>query len=89
MHTILYENHVYSPQETFDMEEHNNMQRTVTLLLLDTFTTSSLHTVGNMGVMKCLGQGGLRSLSASSICNKRVFVFNVAVHISIFAAIKQ
>ena len=67
----------------------NNVQSTVTLLPLDTFTTSSLHTVGNMGVMKCLGQGGLRSLTASSIWNKIVFVFNVAVHIIIFSAIKQ
>ena len=69
--------------------EHNDVQSTVTLLPLDTFTISSLHTVGNIGAMKLLGQGGLRSLSASSIWNKRDFIFNVAVHISIFAAIKQ
>ena len=27
----------------------------------------NIFTVGNMGVMMCLGQGGLRSLSASSV----------------------
>ena len=30
----------------------------------------NIFTVGNMRVMICLGQGGLRSLSASSISNK-------------------
>ena len=29
----------------------------------------NIFTVGNMGVMICLGQGGLRSLSASSFNN--------------------
>ena len=28
----------------------------------------NIFTVGNMGVMICLGQGGLRSLSASCLC---------------------
>ena len=34
----------------------------------------NIFTVGNMGVMICLGQGGLRSLSASSYCG--VFNYN-------------
>ena len=32
-----------------------------------TISVASIFTVGNMGVMICLGQGGLRSLSASSL----------------------
>ena len=38
----------------------------------------NIFTVGNMRVMICLGQGGLRSLSASSLYNIFFYLFNIA-----------
>ena len=42
----------------------------------------NIFTVGNMGVMICLGQGGLRSLSASSssLFFKNFVLFFIHVH---------
>ena len=44
----------------------------------------NIFTVDNMGVMICLGQGGLRSLSASSLLSISCFVLFLVFFVQIY-----